>query len=451
MGNLWFDITIIVLLIVANGFFVAAEFAIAGAQRARVAQLADAGSRPAQHILDVITNPDHMNRYISTAQVGITLASLGLGMYSEHAVAGYLIGPLERLGGLGEAAAHTIAAVIAVALLTYLHVVVGEMVPKTLALQAPSNAAVALSAIMVAAEIVFRPLTRLLIWIGNAVLRAAGLPQAAAGERLVSSSDLEYIVVESSEVGLLEPAEQVFLSNVIDFHERSVGQVMTPRTRMVALPVDFDITQALTVIAEERHSRYPVYEKDRDHIVGILHTKDLARRLLLEPNGDFQLRDILREPVFVPENLALDMMLARFQAEHVQIAVVLDEFGGTAGIVTLEDLAEEIIGEIRDEFDEEIDPFVRIAPDTLRVRGDLLLDELNQHFDLHLDDDEAETVGGLVMTHLGHIAQPGDSVTVNNVTLAVESVEGLAVSTVLLTLPSAPEQSADAPHPSEAK
>jgi putative hemolysin len=283
------------------------------------------------------------------------------------------------------------------------------------------------------------------------VLRAAGLPQAAAGERLVSSSDLEYIVVESSEVGLLEPAEQVFLSNVIDFHERSVGQVMTPRTRMVALPVDFVITQALTVIAEERHSRYPVYEKDRDHIVGILHTKDLARRLLLEPNGDFQLRDILREPVFVPENLALDMMLARFQAEHVQIAVVLDEFGGTAGIVTLEDLAEEIIGEIRDEFDEEIDPFVRIAPDTLRVRGDLLLDELNQHFDLHLDDDEAETVGGLVMTHLGHIAQPGDSVTVNNVTLAVESVEGLAVSTVLLTLPSAPEQSADAPHPSEAK
>lgn len=427
-------IIVIIILIIVNGFFVAAEFAIAGASRPRVAHLAESGSAAAQRVLDILTNPVEINRYLSTAQVGITLASLGLGMYGEHAVAGWLIGPLEHMGWIGVAAAHTIASVLSVAFLTYLHVVLGEMIPKSLALQSASYTAIRLSATMVFAEQVFRPLTAVLNWIGNGLLRLFGIAISDAETRLVSTSELAYIVEESSEGGLLEPNEQIFFENVIDFHERTVGQVMTPRTRMVAIPADVDEQTLLQTIVEERHSRYPIYDEDRDHIVGILYVKDLARQLL-EPTVAFDLQALLRPAIFVPDSLSLDDMLNQFRSRHFQIAIVLDEYGGTAGLVSLEDLAEEIVGEIQDEFDEEVAPFLAIDERTLRVRGDLLLDELTQHYDLDFDEEEAETVGGLIMARLGHVAEPGERVDYHRVGLEVESMEGLAIATALIYLP----------------
>jgi CBS domain containing-hemolysin-like protein len=212
---------------------------------------------------------------------------------------------------------------------------------------------------------------------------------------------------------------------------------MTPRIRMAALPVEADRIATLTLICEERHSRYPVYQEDRDHILGILHVKDVARHLLSNDSA-WDLRSMLRPAVFVPESISLDEMLAQFRAQHFQVAIVMDEYGGTAGIVTLEDLAEEIIGEIQDEFDEEQPPFIALDDHTLRVRGDLLLDELTQHYDLDFEIEEAEdaeTVGGLIMSLLGQVAQPGDEATVQGVHFVVESVEGLAVGTALVHLP----------------
>jgi CBS domain containing-hemolysin-like protein len=212
---------------------------------------------------------------------------------------------------------------------------------------------------------------------------------------------------------------------------------MTPRTRMAALPVNAGRTATLTLICEERHSRYPVYEEDRDNILGILHVKEVARRLLTG-DAEWDLRSMLRPAIFVPEAISLAEMLAQFRAQHFQVAVVVDEYGGTAGIVTLEDLAEEIIGEIQDEFDEELPPFVALDDHTLRVRGDLLLDELSQHYDLDFDieqAEEAETVGGLIMSLLDHVAQPGDEATAQNVRFVVEAVDGLAISTALIYLP----------------
>jgi CBS domain containing-hemolysin-like protein len=198
----------------------------------------------------------------------------------------------------------------------------------------------------------------------------------------------------------------------------------------------------MAMLREEQHSRYPVYEEDRDHLIGVLHIKDLARYLQthgVAAEERFTLRALIRPVIFVPETLSLEQMLERFRQEHVQVAVVVDEFGGTAGLVTLEDLVEQIIGEIQDESDMEILPFSEIGPRTLRVRGDLLLDELNQHFALKLDSPEVDTVGGLIITELGHLAQPGESVTYHHVRFTVESIEGLAVTTVILTLPEAPE------------
>jgi len=434
MLDIGVPLLLIALLILVNGFFVAAEFAVAGASRPRMTQLAQAGSPQAQQLLHLLNDPQLVNRYLSTAQIGITIASLGLGMYGEHTAADWLLVPLEHLDWLGVAAAHTLASVLAVALLTYLHVVLGEMIPKSLALQSAAETAVALYRVMHWTEWLFRPLTYILNHIGNALLRLLGVPQVTAAARLVSTTELTYIVEESSESGLLEPREQVYLENVIDFNQRTVSQVMTPRTRMVALPINADLTTTLRIICEERHSRYPVYKDDRDHIIGILHVKDLARQLVAAPS-EFDLRALLRPAVFVPESITLDAMLAQFRSQHVQIAIVLDEYGGTAGLVALEDLAEEIIGEIQDEFDEDVPPFTALDDHTLRVRGDLLLDELTQHYDLNFAPNEAETIGGLIMSALDQVASQGDQVVVNGVHLIVESMEGLAIHTVILRLP----------------
>lgn len=437
-------ILIILFLCLVNGFFVAAEFAVAGASRPRVAGLAEEGSAAAQRVLDILNDPQAVNRYLGTAQIGITIASLGLGMYGEHAVAKWLVAPLEQLGWMSNAATHSVAFVISVAFLTFLHMVLGEMIPKSIALQSATTTAIQLSAAMAFTDWVFRPITLVLNWIGNALLRMIGIPAAGAEARLVSTTELAYIVEESSEGGLLDPSEHIFLENVIDFSQRTVNQVMTPRTRMAALPVDADRTATLTLICEERHSRYPVYEEDRDHILGVLHVKEVARRLLSD-EVEWDLHSMLHPAVYVPESISLAEMLAQFRAQHFQVAVVVDEYGGTAGIVTLEDLAEEIVGEIQDEFDEELPPFVALDDHTLRVRGDLLLDELSQHYDLDFEIEEsgnAETVGGLIMSLLGQVAQPGDEATAQNVRFVVEAVDGLAVSTAFIYLPEATRDAA---------
>ncbi len=442
MNTILLPLLIIIFLILVNGLFVAAEFAIAAAPRARVSQMAESGSVAAKRILEILRQPELLNRYISTAQVGITIASLGLGMYGEHVLAEWLLAPLEHWGVLGVAASHTIATVLSVSILTYFHVVVGEMVPKSLALQSADGTAIRLANAMAIADWIFRPMTIILNQIGNRLLRMFGVI-ADSTTRLLSSAELEYIFDKSTQGGLLDPAEQVFLENVLDFSERTIGQVMTPRTRMAALPVDASLHETMEMLREHQHSRYPIFEEDRDHIVGILHVKDLARYIhqTQQPasNSNFSLRTLLRPITFVPETLTLEQMLDRFRQEHIQVAIAVDEFGGTAGLVTMEDLVEEIIGEIQDEFDSEIPPFSEIAPQTLRVRGNLLLDELNQHYELDLAYADVDTVGGLIMAELGHLAQPGESVVYHDIRFEVESMEGLAIDTALLYLPTLPE------------
>ena len=427
-------VAIIIVLVILNAFFVAAEFAIASVPRTKITQLADAGSGAAQNVLAVLRDDEMFNNYISTAQVGITIASLGLGMYGEHVVAEWLLEPLEHIGFLSVAAAHTIATVLSVGILTYLHVVIGEMIPKTLALQSATGTALFLSSSMSLAERVFRPFTAILNALGAAILRLTGLTASGTEGKLISSEELAYIVEESSESGMLAPDEQLYLENVFDFHERSVSQIMTPRTRMVALPVDSDYASALATVTELPHSRYPVYAGDRDHIVGILHLKDLARHVVSDIE-EFDLAPMVRPPVFVPESLSLEATLAQFRDNHIQVAVIVDEYGGTAGIATLEDLAEELIGEIQDEFDHEIPPLRELSAEKLQVRGDLQLDELTQHYDIEFETIEAETVGGLIMESLGQVAKRGASVEYAGLIFKVESVEGLAVRTATITFP----------------
>lgn len=426
-------IGIICLLILLNGLFVAAEFSIVAAPYTRIAQTAKRGSKIARQVLEILRHPDKQNRYLATAQVGITIASLGLGMYGEHAIADWIRSPLESLGMFALPLAHTISIVLSIGFLTYIHVVIGEMVPKTLALQSATSMVLRLQTPMAITERIFLPIVRTLNGIANAIMQMIGIPPAEPGSRFMSPDELELIVEESFESGLIVQDEQLFIENIFDLSERKVGQVMTPRTRIHGIPIDLDEDSILSRVCQAPASRFPVYEGSIDRIIGILHVKDLAR-YKLEPTQPFDIHEFLRPILFVPESLSLEELLIRFRREGIQMAIVIDEFGGTSGLVTIEDLVEEVVGEIQDEFDREIPPMQQLETGKLRVRGDLLLDELNQHHDLDLHHKDANTVGGFLMVLLGRVLQSGDKVETNGVRFEVETVEGLEVQTVLVDL-----------------
>ena len=435
-------VVIIAALIFFNGLFVAVEFAVVASSRARMSQLASEGSSAASRVMRVLTDPTGQTRFIIMAQLGITLSSLGLGMYGEHTIAEWILSALEHYGverGLiSVAAAHSAALVLAIGVMTYLHVVLGEVMPKSLALQAPESTALRVIGPFWLIERIFSPAIFILNKIARAITRACGVPERSAHDHMVSPQDLELIVEESSEEGLIAPSEQLYIENILDMRERTVGQVMTPRTRVVGISAEETEHAILQLVCASNHSRFPIFEGDLDQIRGFLHLKDLARHLQTGPDRDpLDLRKMAqtRPVIVVPETLSLDQMLGRFRAEKSALAVVIDEFGGTAGIVTFEDLLEEVVGEIQDEFDAERAPFEVVGDRRLRVDGSLLLDELNQHFDIDYEEEEVDTVGGLIMAHLGRIPVVGDVVELNGVRYIVEQVAGRAVDSALVEMP----------------
>jgi CBS domain containing-hemolysin-like protein len=437
MSTFVIPISIIIVLVLLNGLFVAAEFAIIGVRPTRMAQLAEQGNRVATNIQQTLESPVRLDRYIATAQLGITLVSLGLGMYGEHTIAEWLLGPLEHWLHLDETTAHTIALIGAVALLTFAHVVVGEMVPKSLALQYAERTAMAIAAPIALCARIFYPAVLLLNALGNGLLRLLGIPPSDAHSRLYSSEELELVVSESHAGGLLSDNQRRLVQNIFDFSERRVGQVMTPRPRMAAIPLTIGEEELRAQLLASPHSRLPVYDGDSDHVVGQLLIKDFVRQQIDQP-GRFELRSLLRHIPIVPEAMPIGHLLASFKRAHIHMALVVDEYGGTAGLVTLEDLIEEVVGEIRDEFDVGEQPPVReVEPGIFVVRGDLLLADLAERVELQLrDGDElpnVETVGGLIMALLGRPPQPGDQVEVGGATFTVEQVKGFAVETARLT------------------
>lgn len=426
-------ILIIAVLIFLNGVFVATEFSIVVAPQTRLTQLAERGNRSARQVLNVMLDPVLKNRYIATAQVGITVVSLGLGAYGEHILADWIF---HALGGISEALAHTIATVASVSFLTYLHVVIGEMIPKTLALQSSEKTVLSLIRPMQIVGTLFFPVVWLLNKIGDAIVYAIGITPPEDDDRMFSADELEYIVDESFESGVIEESEHLFIENIFDLQERIVQQVMTPRTRITGISINAKESEIFNRVCETRKSRYPIYDQNLDEIVGILHVKDFARHWAHQNGASFELKRFLHDATFVPETLRLSNLLVQFRTEQLQMAIVVDEYGGTAGIVTIEDLIEEVVGEIQDEFDNEILPIEVLEENKiLRVRGDLLLDELNQLYDLELEIDDIYTVGGLVMKLLGRIPAPADTVTQNGLQFRVESTERLAVQSVLIYLP----------------
>jgi CBS domain containing-hemolysin-like protein len=435
LGYLLATAVVIMLFVLLNGIYVAAEFSIIGVRATQMEQMADEGHGRARAVLSILESRPKQDQYIATAQLGITIASLALAMVGEPRIA-HLIEPYLAAWGLAPETVETIGYFIALGLLTYLHVVLGEMVPKSLALTDAPKMALFLTRPMQFSGLILKFPVRALNRVGLWLLHLFRIPPAEGHARVSSPEEIELIVTESTEGGLLNEDEQEMILNIFEFSERTVGQVMTPRTKVQAIPHDVSRDHLFKIVTESRHSRFPVYVKDRDHIIGILHLKDLIRQTVDAP-GRFNLRSILRAAPAVPEDLPVETLLAAFKRQRLHMAIVLDEFGGMAGVVTLEDLVEEVVGEVRDEFDLEKEPLVEIGPGVLEVAGHYLVDDFDEGF---WGDEEAlpdvETVGGLVVTKLGRPPQVGDEVVYNDtVHMRVLAVDGRAVSRVRIEFP----------------
>lgn len=423
-------------LIAVNGIFVAAEFAMIAVRKTRMSQLVSEGNRVAASVLRILESPVRQDRYISTAQLGITAASLGLGMYAEEAFAELLLGPLEDLAGLGEVAAHGVAGVVALALLTYLHVVVGEMVPKSLALQHPESTALGISRPMSITQQVFGPVVWLLNQMSAGVLHLLGIPLVGGHDRVLSPEELQMVIDDSYRGGQLDAAEKAMLSAVFMFGEHKAHQVMTHRTRVEAYPVDIAEDDLLAKLSRSRFSRFPIFEETMDNVVGILHLKDLVRQQIHRP-GQFNLRALMRRAPVVPEYADVEIVLASLKRLQHHMAIVIDEYGGMAGIVTLEDLVEEVVGEVQDEFDQEIPLIRQVGAREYLVRGDFALEDLEELGMSVLPEDppEVNSVGGLIVMLLDRMAKPGDCVTYAGVEFTAETVVNRAVQTVRVRFP----------------
>ena len=429
MMEILVPLAIIFLLVLANGVFVAAEFAIVGAPRASIEHQASRGGRLAGRVLRVLEDPVLQDRYIATTQVGISVASLGLGMYGEHWVAARLEPWLARFEMAGWIAAHTIASVAAVSVLTFLHIVLGEMVPKALALQRADKTALYVSPFIRTLQRVILPLVVTLNAVGNHLLRLAGIDRRdIERERYHTPEELHFIVRESQEGGLLRGESGQILRDLFEFGDRTAGEVMVPRVLLNGIPVGAEPDELRAIVRAHAHTRYPVYSGDLDHIIGSLHIKEILRHLI--SNQPIAARDARALP-YVPGPATLDKVLAAMRRFRAQMAVVMDQHGGTAGLVTIEDLFEEVVGDIDE--GRVRGPIVPEADGRIRVRGTVRLDEAGEAIGRVIEHEKVTTISGLVLLLLNRPASAGDIVTWRNVRIEVASTAGRGVGEAVLT------------------
>jgi CBS domain containing-hemolysin-like protein len=415
-------------LVFANGFFVAAEFSIVTVRKTRIDQLIAEGHRRARVVRRAISEPD---RYIAATQLGITMASLALGWIAEPALAA-LIEPSFRAlpANLAAATAHSIAVAIAFTLITAVEIIFGELTPKWIALECSEATAMW---VVRPLELFMRalwPFIRVVHGTAQAVIKLIGLRGADGRAMVHSEEELKMLVSASQEAGVLEEHEEQMLHRVFGFADLAAGQIMTPRTELVAIPADATREQVVEAIARARHTRLPVYRGDLDDVVGILHVTDLVRELA-KPGERFDPAALAREALTVPETLKADDLLIEMRRRRVREALVIDEYGGTAGLVTFESLMERIGGEFGTAA-----PRISVRRDgSADLDGLTLIADLNSQFDLHIDEDTYTTVGGYVLGRLGRRARVGDLIDAENRRMRVDGLDGLRVAKVWLSTP----------------
>jgi magnesium and cobalt exporter, CNNM family len=423
------ELLVIVLLTLLEGFFVAAEIALVSIRRSRVEALVEEDRPGARRVRRLLDEP---GRFLAVSQLGLTVIGFFASAYAAVSLTDSLATFLVGLG-VDDGTATGLSLVIVTVILALFTIVFAELVPKTLALAHPERFAIALSLPIEFLARALSPVIRFLTWITSTI---AGLLGARATEEArITAEELRLIVERGGEQGVLEAEEEQMINAVIELGDRRVHEVMIPRIDIAAMPVTATFDEAISTFVEEGHSRVPVYEDSVDEVVGILYAKDLLPFLRSASGPRPEIRTLLRTPVYIPESMTVDDLLHEFQRRKVHIAIVLDEYGGTAGLVTIEDLLEEIVGEIQDEYDTEEPMVVRLSDDEARVDGRASVDDLTELFDVQIaleDDDEYDTVGGLIYHRIGGIPSPGDRVEVDGLTLTVESTDGRRVGKVLV-------------------
>jgi CBS domain containing-hemolysin-like protein len=432
----------VIILVLLNGFFVATEFALVSVRRTRIQTLAAEGNRRAEAVLDRI---NHLDTYIAATQLGITIASLALGWIGEPAIARLLEPGIEALPfDVNSGFRHTISFFVAFSLVTSLHIVIGELAPKSLALQRPEETALAVSTPIHIFLKIFRPFIVALNWVGNQVVKLFGIEPSGGHAMVQSTDELLLSITASREAGLVNQASHDLVGRAFSLNDLQARHVMVPRTEVTSLPVDASIDDVIRLATDSTFTRVPVYDGDTDHMVGIIKTKRLLSVFLEHAqNGHasngvhntkpFDIRDYMTEPMLVPENVPATEVLARMREDHSQIAVVIDEYGGTAGIVTLQDIVEHLIGHIQDEGDATTDQQAPGPNGELHLDGLMGLAELRDMYGVDLDTTEydVETLGGYVFFVLGRQAQIGDEITtLDGRRLRVEELDGLRVARV---------------------
>jgi CBS domain containing-hemolysin-like protein len=410
---------------------VATEFSLVAVRRSRIEQLVAEGNRSARAVRSAL---EHLDTYIAATQFGITLASLALGWIGEPALA-HLIDPLLAAilpADWVVAGSHAIAVAISFAVITSLHIVLGELAPKGIALQRPESTSLVVTVPMTIFLRVFRPFIMTLNGVGNLVLRLIGFRPAGEEAHVHTVEELRYLVRSSREAGLLETAEEEIVGRALNLGNITAHSVMVPRNEMVSVPVEISREVLLDLAGQERHVRFPVYEDDQDHIVGMIFITDVLAWERIHPGEPFSMRIAMRPPLFVPESIKGDDLLAQMRTARTHTAIVIDEYGGVAGLVTLQDVLERIVGEMP-EIDEDARPDVEILPDgSARIDGLTPLIDIVERFDIKLADVEADTVGGYVLETLGRIPTLGEEVDIGSYILRVTRMDGLRVAEVLL-------------------
>jgi putative hemolysin len=416
-----FEMLALVGLILLNAFFVAAEYGLVTSRRTRILELEHEGNRGARQVLRITGDPP---RFIAAMQLGVTMTSLGIGALGEQV--------LSRK--FDTVMASILAVILALLIVTYLHVVVGELVPKGIALGHPERTALAVSAPVRGFFTIFGPLVWLLQESSAVILRALGLQPPGAEHEAHSEAELRMLLSSSADQGEIEHEEQEMLYKVFDFADKEVSDVMVPRPEVTAISIALPAEEALKAVLESPYTRYPVYRESLDDIVGVLHIRDLIEALHDRGIVSVDLETIVRPAYMVPETKDLGALLTEFRRTNQHIAIVIDEYGSMEGIVTLEDLLEEIVGEIEDEFDLPDETIERIDDDTIRIDGTFPIDDFNEQFDCALPQEDYHTMAGFVFGELGRTAAPGDEVQHDGLLFKVESVEGQRIDRLVVTV-----------------
>jgi putative hemolysin len=420
---------ILVALILVNAVYVAAEFAAVSVRRSRIQQLAADGNPLATWLLPVIQSPAALDRYIAACQIGITLSSLVMGAYAQSTIAVRLEPLFTSWGGLQGVAAQSTSAVVVLLALTVGQVIFAELVPKSLALQYPTQTALYTLIPMIPSMWVYRPFIKWLNGTGIVVLKMLGAPPQSH-RHIHSPDEIELLIAESRDGGLLEPDEHRRLQRALRLNLRQAKQLMVPRRKISAFDINTPLNEVITVVAHSPFSRLPVYRDSIDNVVGMLHTKDLVRWLVNGGTTDATLASLLRPIATVHESIAADRVLRQLRERRTHQALVVDEFGGTAGLLTLEDVLSELIGDVGDEY-KAGDPVVEsLADGRVRVPGGMAVDDAASALKTAWETD-ATTVGGLVTAALGHLPAPGERTTVGEFEFEVEHVVDRAVVSVL--------------------